>query len=157
MDKGWGPPTLHDWQMDKGWGPPNPSRLERASKWTRVGAPQINPLCNQNPHFATRIPTLQPQTLFSVSESPTLQPANRENAHFATRLLRVFVRLSACLRCYDFAISSRAEVEGCCGLYATSSVYNNIWGSSIGFNIYVSAFETMSTLVRNESVHEARC
>ena len=26
---------------------------------------------------------------------------------------------------------------------ATSSVYNNIWGSSIGFNIYVSVFETM--------------
>ena len=33
------------------------------------GRGEINPLCNQNPHFTTRIPTLQPQTLFSVSES----------------------------------------------------------------------------------------
>ena len=113
--------------------------------------------------FATRIPTLQPESLLYNHrhcfwcQNSHFTTANRENAHFATRLLRVFVRLSACLRCYDFAIASRAVVEGCCGLYATSSVYNNIWGSSIGFNIYVSVFETMSTLVRNESVHEARC
>ena len=112
--------------------------------------------------FATRIPTLQPESLLYNHrhcfrcQNPHFTTANRENAHFATRLLRVFVRLSACLRCYDFAIASRAVVEGC-GLYATSSVYNHIWGSSIGFTIHVSVFETMSTLVRNGSVHEARC
>ena len=50
--------------------------------------------------FATRIPTLQPESLLYNHrhcfrcQNPHFTTANRENAHFATRLLRVFLSVS---------------------------------------------------------------
>ena len=44
--------------------------------------------------FATRIPTLQPESLlYNHRHCFRCQNPNPENDHFATRLLRVFVRL----------------------------------------------------------------